>query len=341
VRAAVYEGPGNIRVEQVADPEIMLDTDALVRVTHAAISGNDLWSYRGYGQRTPGSRIGRELLGVVEDVGTEVRTVRRGDVVIAPSAFSDGTCEYCLSGLHTSCVDGGVWAEPGHDGGQGEAVRVPNADGTLVVVPRTLATAWARLLPLADVLPAGHHAAVSAGVGYRKTVAVVGDGAVGLSAVLAARRLGADRVIMLGHHPERLDLVQSLGAAEAVYGRDDAAIEQFMSVSGGADCVLECVGAQSALDTAIKIAKDGSTIGYVGTPHLVEGLDLAQLFGRNIRLAGGASPARAYLPALLADVLSGQLDASPLFDLTLSLDDVADGYVAMDARKALKVHLAI
>jgi threonine dehydrogenase-like Zn-dependent dehydrogenase len=341
VRAAVYEGPGNIRVEHVVDPEIMLDTDALVQVSHAAIGGNDLWSYRGYGQRAPGSRIGREFFGVVEDVGDQVRTVRRGDVVIAPSAFSDGTCEYCLAGLHTSCVDGGVWAEPGHDGGQGEAVRVPNADGTLVVVPRSLAGSWARLLPLADVLPAGHHAAVSAGVGYRKTVAVVGDGAVGLSAVLSARRLGADRVIMLGHHPERRELAQAFGAAEAVYGRGEEAIEQFMSLSGGADCVLECVGAQSALDTAIKIAKDGATVGYVGTPYLVEGLAVAQLFGRNIRLAGGVSPARAYLPVLLADVVSGLLDASPLMDLSLSLRDVADGYVAMDTRKAVKVHIEV
>ncbi|MBI1758439.1 MAG: alcohol dehydrogenase catalytic domain-containing protein [Actinobacteria bacterium] len=341
MRAAVYEGPGNIRVEQVPDPEIMLDTDALVAVSHAAISGNDLWSYRGYGQRTPGSRIGREFLGVVQDVGADVRTPRRGDVVIAPSAFSDGTCEYCLAGLHTSCVDGGFWAEPGHDGGQGEAVRVPNADGTLVVVPRSLAGSWARLLPLADVLPAGHHAAVSAGVGYRKTVAVVGDGAVGLSAVLASRRLGADRVVLLGHHPERAELGQAFGVTEAVYGHGEAAIEQFMSVSGGADCVLECVGAQSALDTAIKIAKDGATIGYVGTPHLVEGLDLGSLFGRNIGLAGGASPARAYLPTLLADVISGRLDASPLFDLSVALRDVADGYVAMDTRKALKVGIGV
>jgi threonine dehydrogenase-like Zn-dependent dehydrogenase len=323
VRAALYEGPGNIRVERVPDPEIMLDTDALVRVTHAAISGNDLWSYRGYGQRSPGSRIGREFIGVVEDVGEEVRAVRPGDVVVAPSAFSDGTCE------------------PGHDGGQGEAVRVPHADGTLVVVPRSLAGSWARLLPLSDVLPAGHHAAVCAGVGYRKTVAVVGDGAVGLSAVLASRRLGADRVILLGHHPERLETAVGFGATEAVYGRGEEAIEQFMSVSGGADCVLECVGAQSALDTAIKIAKDGAAIGYVGTPHLVDGLDLELLFGRNIRLAGGAGPARAYLPALLADVLAGQLDASALFEMSLPLGEVSDGYVAMDTRKTLKVHIEV
>lgn len=341
MRAAVYEGPGNIRVEQVPDPEIMLDTDVLVAVSHAAISGNDLWSYRGYGQRSPGARIGREFVGVVEDVGAEVRTIRRGDVVIAPSAFSDGTCEYCLGGLHTSCVDGGFWGEPGHDGGQGEAVRVPNADGTLVVVPRSLAGAWARLLPLADVLPAGHHAAVSAGVSHRKTVAVVGDGAVGLSAVVASRRLGADKVVLIGHHPERAALAATLGATDAVFGHGESVIEQFMSMAGGADCVLECVGAQSAVDTAIKIAKDGATIGYVGTPHLVEGLDLGALFGRNIRLAGGASPARAYLPALLADVIAGTVDVSPLLDVSVSLRDIADGYVAMDTRKALKVGIGI
>lgn len=341
MRAAVFEGPGNVRIERVPDPEIMHDTDAVVRVTHACICGSDLWSYRGYGQREPGSRIGHEFIGVVEDVGREVRTVRPGDLVLAPLGWSDGTCEYCLRGLTTSCVDGGVWAEPGHDGGQGEGVRVPHADGTLVVVPPALHGAEERLLPLCDSLPAGHHAAVLAGVGYGRSVAVVGDGAIGLSAVLAARRLGADRIVAIGHHEERLALARRLGATDVVCGRGDEAVEKVMSMSGGADCVLECVGAQSALDTAIAVARDGATIGYVGTPHLVEGLDLGMVFGRNIGLAGGACPARAYIPALLADVASGTLDASAILDQKVDLEGVPDGYLAMDSRKALKVHITI
>jgi threonine dehydrogenase-like Zn-dependent dehydrogenase len=339
MRAAVFEGPGNIRIEQVPDPEVELDTDAVVRVTAAGICGSDLWSYRGYGTRQPGSRIGHEFVGVVVDVGAEVRTVRRGDRVISPFTWSDGTCEYCLAGLHTSCVDGGVFGEPASDGGQGEAVRVPHADGTLVVVPPALHDAEAQLLPLTDVMATGHHAARSAGVGYGRTVAVVGDGAVGLCAVIASRRLGAERIVVIGHHEERVELAGRLGATDVVCGRGQEAVEQAISLTGGAHCVLECVGAQGALDTAIAVARDGAMIGYVGIPHLVEGLDLGLLFGRNIGVRGGATPARAYLPELMADVVTGALDASVVFDLTVDLEGTPDGYVAMDTRKAIKVRI--
>lgn len=341
MRAAVFEGPGNVRVEHVPDPEILHDTDAVVRVTHAGLCGSDLWSYRGYGRREPGSRIGHEFVGVVADVGREVCTVRPGDVVLAPMGWSDGTCEYCLRGLTTSCVDGGVWAEPGHDGGQGEAVRVPHADGTLVVVPRELHGAEQRLLPLCDALPAGHHAAVSAQVGPGRSVAVVGDGAVGLCAVLAARRLGADRVVAIGHHEERLELARRLGATDVVCGRGDDAVEAVISLTGGAHCVLECVGAQSALDIAVAVARDGAVIGCVGVPHLVDGLDLGTVFGRNIGLAGGACPGRTYIPELLADVSAGVLDASAVVDVTVDLAGIPDGYVAMDNRRALKVQVVV
>jgi hypothetical protein len=339
MRAAVYEGPGNIRIEQVPDPEVELDTDAVVKVTAAGICGSDLWSYRGYGNRQPGSRIGHEFVGVVADVGSEVRMVRRGDVVISPLTWSDGTCEYCLAGLHTSCVDGGVFGEPSHDGGQGEAVRVPHADGTLVVVPPILHGAEPQLLPLTDVMATGHHAARSAGVGYGKTVAVIGDGAVGLCAVIASRRLGAERIVVIGHHEERLDIARRLGASDVVCGRGQEAVEAAISLSGGAHCVLECVGAQSALDIAIAVARDGAVIGYVGVPHLVEALDLGLLFGRNIGVRGGVTPARAYIPELLADVAAGRLDASSVFDLVVDLEGVPDGYVAMDTRKAVKVRI--
>jgi threonine dehydrogenase-like Zn-dependent dehydrogenase len=341
MRAAVYEGPGNIRIEQVPDPEIELDTDAVVRVTAAGICGSDLWSYRGYGTRQPGARIGHEFVGVVEDVGDEVRMIRRGDLVISPFTWSDGTCEYCLHGLHTSCVDGGVYGEPGHDGAQGEAVRVPHADGTLLVVPAALRGADTALLPLCDVLPASHHAARVAGVGFGQTVAIVGDGAVGLTAVLAARRLGAERIVVIGHHEERLELATRLGATDTVLGRGQEAIEQAISLTGGAHAVLECVGAQGSFDLAIAVARDGATIGYVGIPHLVEGLDVTRFFSRNIGLRGGLAPARAYLPELLADIAAGNLDASAVMDSTVDLEGVPDGYVAMDSRKALKVAVTI
>lgn len=340
MRAAVFEGPGNIRVEQVPDPEVELATDAVVTVRSAAVCGSDLWSYRGYGGRQPGARIGHEFVGVVAEVGPDVRTVRPGDLVVAPFTWSDGTCEYCLAGLQTSCVDGGAFGEPGHDGGQGEAVRVPHADGTLIVVPPTLADADSgSLLALCDVLPAGQHAAVSAGVRWGTTVAVVGDGAVGLCAVLAARRLGAERVVVVGHHEERLDVARRFGATDVVRGRGEDAVEKVMSLTGGAHAVLECVGAQSSFDVAFGVARDGATIGYVGVPHLVDGIDLGPLFGRNIGVRGGVAPARAYIPELMAEVAAGTLDASPIFDLTVDLDGLPDGYLAMDGRKALKVRI--
>jgi hypothetical protein len=338
----VFEGPGNIRIQQVPDPEVELSTDAVVRVTSAAICGSDLWSYRGYGTRLPGARIGHEFLGVVTEVGADVRTVRTGDLVLSPFTWSDGTCEYCLSGLPTSCVDGGVFGEPGHDGAQGEAVRVPHADGTLVVVPHALRDADpSLLLPLTDVLPTGHHAARSAGVRFGHRVVVIGDGAVGLCAVLAARRLGAESVTLIGHHEQRLELGRRLGATDVVRGGGDSAVERVMTLTGGAHAVLECVGAQASLDMAVAVARDGATIGYVGVPHLVDGLDLGMLFGRNINLAGGVAPVRAYLPELMTEVALGNLDASAVLDTRVDLDGVPDGFLAMDSRKAVKVRVDV
>lgn len=337
MRAAIFEGPGNVRVEQVPDPEIVEPTDVIVAVTHAAICGSDLWSYRGYGQRPAGSTVGHEFVGVVASVGREVHTLRVGDHVIAPHRWSDGTCDHCRAGLHSSCVDGGMWGTPGHDGAHGEAVRVPNADGTLLVIPAELRAEPERVLPLAEVLAAGQHAARAADVGFGKTVAVVGDGAVGLCGVLAASRSGAEQIIAIGRHADRLDIAKRFGATELVAGRGDAAVEEVLSLTGGVDAVLECVGAQSALDTAIAVARDGASIGYVGAPHLVAGLDLAAIFCRNISVRGGACPSRAYLPQLLTAVASGNLDPSPLFDRRVTLDEIAKGYQAMDTRTSLKV----
>jgi threonine dehydrogenase-like Zn-dependent dehydrogenase len=342
VRAAVFEGPGNIRIQQVPDPEVELSTDAVVRVVAASISGSDLWSYRGYGTRAPGARIGREFVGVVTDVGPDVRTVRAFDLVVSPFTWSDGTCEYCLSGLQTSCVDGGVYGEPETDGAQGEAVRVPHADGTLVVVPPALRDVDpGALLPLCEVMPAGHHAARVAGVRFGHRVVVIGDGAVGLCAVLAARRLGADSVTVVGHHEDRLELARRIGATDTVLGRGEDAVEQVITLTGGAHAVLECVGAQASFDLAIAVARDGATIGYVGTPHLVDGLDLAALFSRNLGIAGGIAPARAYLPELLTDLALGSLDARAVLDSTVDLGGVPDGYVAMDSRKSVKVRVDV
>ncbi len=346
MRATVYYGPGDVRVENVPDPAIKQPTDAIVRITHACICGSDLWFYRGLEDWKPGWRTGHEWMGIVEDVGSEVRNLKRGDRVLAPFVFSDGTCEFCGKGLQTSCVNGGlnsgVWGGEANDGGQAEAVRAPLADGTLVVVPASVENDDALLtsiLPLTDVMSTGHHAAVSAGTRRGGTVAVVGDGAVGLCGVLAAQRLGAERIIVLGHHDSRLELARRFGATDVVTSSGEQAVAQVVEMTkGGAESVLECVGAQSAMDTALGIVRPGGAIGYVGVPHgSSEAIDLQRMFKSNITLRGGVAPARAYIPELLADVVAGKLDPSPVLDSTVDLDGVPSGYAAMDGRKAIKV----
>ena len=341
MRASVFHAKGDIRVEEVPDPRIEQPTDALVRVTRACICGSDLWFYRGISEWEKGWRTGHEFMGVVEEVGKDVATVKAGDTVIAPFAFSDGTCEFCRKGLQTSCLHGGYWGGDEGDGGQGEAVRAPLADGTLVKVPGEVAgddEVIDKLLALTDVLPTGHHAAVSAGVSNGNTVAVVGDGAVGLCAVAASRRLGAARIIALGHHDDRLEIAKRFGATDLVTDHGDAAVERVRELTnGGAECVLECVGVQSSMDTATAIARDGGTVGYVGVPAGIEALNLREIFGRNVGLRGGVAPARAYIPELLTDVLKGAIDVRPIFDLDVDLDGVPDGYAAMDQRRAIKV----
>ena len=340
MRAAVLYAPKDIRIDDVPDPVISEPTDAVVRITHACICGSDLWAYRGLVDVPPGTtrRTGHEWLGVVEAVGSAVETVREGDVVIAPFAYSDGTCEYCRRGLHTSCPNGGGWGGD-DDGGQGEAARVPYADGTLVGLPGEVATDPALLkaaLPLTDVMATGYHAALAAGVAQGSTVAVVGDGAVGLCGVLAAHRLGAERIIAVGHHEDRLALAQRFGATDVV-NSDDPVAEVRDLTDGGALSVLECVGMQAAVEQAIEMTRDGGTVGYVGVPAGVEGISLRSMFGRNVGLRGGVAPARAYLPELLADVAAGTLDPSPVLDMTVDLDGVPAGYEAMANRTAIKV----
>ncbi|MEU1628954.1 zinc-dependent alcohol dehydrogenase family protein [Streptomyces sp. NPDC020096] len=343
MRATVIHAPNDIRVEEVPDPVIQQSGDAVVRVLRACICGSDLWAYRGESAREPGQRIGHEFLGVVEETGSEVSAFRAGDLVVAPFVWSDGACDYCAEGLTTSCAAGGFWGSVGSDGGQGEYVRVPFADATLVALPSDAASEdrlLSALLTLSDVLGTGHHAAVGAGVRPGATVAVVGDGAVGLCGVVAAKRLGAERIIALGRHKDRTDLARTFGATDVVAERGEAAVEAVRELTGGqgAHSVIEAVGTEQSMRTAVGIVRDGGAIGYVGVPHgSGTGLDLGVMFGRNIALRGGVAPVRTYIPELLPDVLSGAIDPSPVFDLAVGLDGVPDGYRAMDDRTALKV----
>jgi threonine dehydrogenase-like Zn-dependent dehydrogenase len=342
MKAAIFHGKGDIRIDQVPDPKIEAPTDAIVRITRTAICGSDLWFYRGQQAYKPGSRTGHEPMGIVEEVGAHVRHIKKGDLVLAPFAISDGTCEFCQHGLHTSCNHGGFWAGI-TDGAQGEYVRAPLADGTLVPVPEHVHEDDAildALFPLTDVMGTGHHAAICAGVSPGSTVVVVGDGAVGLCAVLAARRLGAERIIAVGHHQNRLEQARAFGATELVTSRGEDAIEEIKELTdGGARHVLECVGAASAMNLSVRVARPGGTIGYVGVPHGVAegGLDIMSLFFGNLTRRGGPAPVRAYMEELMEDVLAGTLDPSPVFDMRVGLDGVPEGYAAMDNRDALKV----
>lgn len=331
---------GDVRVEDVPDARILQPTDALVRVTRSCICGSDLWPYRSRPQTDEGQRMGHEFVGVVEDVGPEVTSVRRGDVVVAPFVFSDGTCDFCHEGLHTSCRNGGFWGFGDVDGGQGEAVRVPQADGTLVVLPVGEDDAlMASLLTLSDVMATGHHAAVGARVREGGTVAVVGDGAVGLCGVIAARRLGAEQIIVLGRHQVRTDLAREFGATDVVPERGREAVAKVKELTGGVGVhsVLECVGMEDALQTALRIARPGGAVGRVGMPQadLIPGLQ--HTFLKNVTLSGGVAPARAYIPELLDDVLEGRIEPGRVFDRTVGLDEAPEGYRAMADREAIKV----
>ncbi|OKK19894.1 IMP dehydrogenase [Streptomyces sp. CB02488] len=343
MRATVIHAPHDIRVQEVPDPAIQQPTDVVLRVLRACICGSDLWAYRGESARKPGQRIGHEFLGIVEEAGSGVNGFAVGDLVVAPFVWSDGTCAYCAEGLTTSCPQGGFWGSVGSDGGQGEAVRVPFADGTLVKLPAAAASddrLLTALLALSDVLGTGHHAAVGAGVRPGSTVAVVGDGAVGLCGVMAAKRLGAERIIALGRHTARTDIARIFGATDVVAERGEAAVAAVRELLGGegAQAVIEAVGTEQSMRTAVEITRDGGSIGYVGVPHgSGTGLDLGVMFDRNIALRGGVAPVRSYIPELLPDVLSGAIDPSPVFDLAIGLDDVPAGYKAMDERTALKV----
>jgi len=333
-------GAGDVRIEDVPDARIIEPTDALVSVTRAAICGSDLWPYKTMDRDETGRRMGHEFIGVVDDVGADVRTMKAGDLVAAPFLYSDGTCIFCREGLHTSCLHGGRYGFEGVDGGQGEAVRVPVADGTLVGLPVGPDDAlMPSLLTLTDVMATGHHAALAAEVAPGKTAAVVGDGAVGLCGVIAADRLGAEQIILLGRHDARTALGRELGATDVVGERGDEAVERVRELTGGlgAHSVLECVGLEQSLRTAVAIARPGGAVGRVGAPQQDTIPDGVSSFFRNVTIGGGVAPARAYIEELLPDVLEGRIEPGRVFDRVGPLDEVPDGYRAMNDREAIKV----
>jgi len=339
MRAAVFIEPHRIEITDRPDPVIAKPTDAIVRVVLASVCGSDLWFYRGQTAYERGRAVGHEFIGVVEEVGSKVGALARGDLVIAPFAYSDGTCPHCLAGITTSCVAGGFWAYDGMDGGQGEAVRVPFADATLVKIPGTGHSdeMMHSLLALSDVMGTGHHAAVSAGVKPGSAVAIVGDGAVGLCAVLAAARLGAARIIALSRNPDRQQLAREFGATDILAQRGEAASEAVLELTDGVgvDAAVECVGTGQSMTTAFAVARPGATVGYVGVPHGVE-VPLNAMFFRNIGMRGGSAPVRTYIPELMVDVLAGRINPGRVFDFETDLNGIQDAYAAMDERRAIK-----
>jgi threonine dehydrogenase-like Zn-dependent dehydrogenase len=336
MRVTTIHAPGDIRLEERPRPEVSAPTDAVIKITAGCICGSDLWPYRGANDITPGSTIGHEMVGVVEDVGSEVTSFAAGDFVIVPFCTCDNTCPHCRNGAQSACRNGGFTT-----GGQGEYGLVTQAEGSLV---KTDGMPDAEMIPslltLSDVFPTGWHCAVSAGVKKGDTVVVVGDGAVGLCGVLAAVQMGAERVVAMSRHEPRQEIARQFGATHVIAerGRQGAVAIKELTGGVGADAVLECVGTDDAMGLAFSVARPGSTVGFVGVPHGVE-LPVSRMFAKNIGLAGGVAPVRRYLPELLDLVTSGAVNPGLVFDTVLPLSEVAAGYRAMDERTAVKVLL--
>src|SRR2546430_744429 len=329
MRATVMYSAGDVRIENVPDPQIIEPTDAVIRVTRACVCGSDLWPYQKMERIETGRVMGHEAIGVVEDVGADVQKIKRGDFVIMPFAFSDGTCAFCHDGLQTSCIDGGFFGTTEVAGAQAEAVRIPLADGTLFSIGANADDAlMPSLLTLSDVMGTGHHAAVIARVTPGKSVAVVGDGAVGLCGVIAAKRLGAQQIIVLGRHADRIALAREFGATDVVSERGAEAVEPVKELTGGygVHSVLECVGLDQSVETAIEIARPGGAVGRVGVPQHEAIPGAEPSFYNNITIGGGPAPVRAYIDELLPDVLEGRIEPGRVFDRVVGLDEVPDGY---------------
>ena len=339
--ATTIHGPGDIRWEEVADPYAGKPTDVVVKVLVGCVCGSDLWRYRGLEPiRMPGATIGHECVGEIVEVGADVRDFRLGDVVVVPFDHCDNMCVNCLAGVQSACVNRAFTTS-----GQGQFARVTQADGSLIKVGTADEMPDAALMPsllaLSDVMATGWHAAVSARVAPGSTAVVVGDGAVGLCGVIAASALGAERVIALSRHADRQALATAFGATEIIAERGDEATARILEATGGigADAVLECVGTTQSMATAFAAARPGATVGFVGVPAGVDAFPIATAFARNVGLAGGMAPVRRYLPQLLELVLSGAIDPGRVFDMELPMSQAAEGYRAMDERRAIKVLL--
>ncbi|MEU1643085.1 zinc-dependent alcohol dehydrogenase family protein [Micromonospora zamorensis] len=338
MRGVVMHAPGDVRVETREDPRILLPTDAIIRVSATCVCGSDLWPYRGVEPVKGPSPMGHEYVGIVEEVGGEVRTIRPGQFVVGSFFASDNTCPICRAGYQSSCVH----REPvGGLGAQAEYLRVPLADGTLVATPDVPSDDLIPgFLAASDVLGTGWFGAVAAEVGPGKTVAVVGDGAVGLLAVLAAKRLGAERIIAMSRHEPRQKLAADYGATHIVTQRGDEGVARIKDLTDGlgAHSVIEAVGTQESMMQAIRATRAGGHVGYVGVAHDVE-LPGDELFFSHVHLHGGPAPVRRFLPELIDLIATRQIDPGKVFDLTLPLDEAAEGYRAMDERRAIKVLL--
>ncbi|GAB3066018.1 zinc-dependent alcohol dehydrogenase family protein [Intrasporangium mesophilum] len=329
----IIYGPNDIRLEERPDPTIVDPTDAIVRTVAACVCGSDLWRYRGISDVPRPTPIGHEYVGIVEAVGSDVVTVEPGQFVVGGFLTSDNTCPVCKAGAQANCQRG-----TGYDGCQAELIRVQNADGTLVATPEHPADDLVpSLLALSDVMCTGWHAAVCADVRAGSTVVVVGDGAVGLSGVLAASQLGAERIIAMSRHADRQAIAREFGATHIVAERGDEGIEAVKEQTGGigADSVLECVGTDESVVQALKAARPGGMVGWVGVPHVTD-IPQEHMFWKNVGLRGGAAPVRAYLPDLLQRVWDRRIEPGKVFDLTLPLAQVAEAYAAMDERRAIK-----
>ncbi len=338
MKATLFKGKETIELGERPDPVIQEATDAVVRVVRGCVCGSDLWYYRGISPHAVGS-IGHEYIGVIEETGSDVKDLKKGNFVIAPFTYNDGTCAACKAGFQSNCEHGGVFGDGETDGGQGEKVRAPFADATLVKVPgadfsdKMLASFTA----LSDVMCTGHHAAVSANVKKGSVVAVVGDGAVGLSAVLAAKRLGATRIIALSRNPARQAVAKEFGATDIVEERGDDATAVIMKLTDGfgVDAALECVGTDESIKTCVEITRAGGMVGTVGVPNYKD-FKYETAFWKNVGIRGGVAPARQYIPELLKDVLAGTINPGRVFDLTVELQDIKEAYAAMDERRAIK-----
>jgi threonine dehydrogenase-like Zn-dependent dehydrogenase len=333
VRATLMYGAGDVRVENVPDPVLREPTDAIVRVVWTSICGSDLHPYHNMPASEHGTPMGHEFLGVVEDLGAEATGLKKGDLVVASFAFQDNTCEFCREGVQTSCRHGGFF-----NTAQAEAIRVPQAAGTLVKLP--VGEDSGLLVRLSDVYGTGYHAAKRANVNPRTTAIVIGDGAVGLLAVLSAKQLGAERIILMGRHKNRTDLGIEYGATDVVAERGEEGIAKVRELTGGdgTHTVLEAVGYKEAYEQALGVVRPGGVISRVGVPQYDEApIGFSSLFGPSLILTGGPAPVRAHIDQLLPDVLDGTVDPGKVFDRTVSLDEVPDGYRAMDRREAIKV----